>query len=191
MIAYFIPPLSISRVRMSLFSLFRACFSGWLVLGVAAEWTWQPQLGRSLPSAHCGKCLGRIWELASCRQVFPVRPETKWAVVGMRIREEIRGARELGGSLGRGGVLLPSGCSCSRLRFQLRPLLQLFKPAGAGRGSEGARTGRRACTESAESGSRDSWSKGSDPPPLRPFRAWSHGSPPGGDLPTCPGVLRR
>lgn len=77
MIAYFIPPLSVSRVRMFLLSLFRACFSGGLVLGVAVEWTWQPQLGRSLPSAHCGKCLGRIWALASCRQVFPVRPEKK------------------------------------------------------------------------------------------------------------------
>lgn len=38
-------------------------------------------------------------------------------------------------------------------------------------------------------GSSDFRSKGPDQPPLRPFRGWSHNSPPEGDLPTSSGVL--
>lgn len=100
--------LPIARVRMSLFSLFRARFSGGLARGIGRSGL--GNLSGEPPSLRSAGGAGRDLGARQRGQVFPVGPPEKWAEVG-GMREESRGARELGGSPGRrrGGVLLPPG----------------------------------------------------------------------------------
>lgn len=92
---------------------------GLILRVLGARSSGHPKLGVQPSASYTqGRSLGKSWELANTDRYFQ-SSERKWVGVGMKIGEEIRWARDLGGSPGKGrGASLSSKSSCPWLRFQ-------------------------------------------------------------------------
>lgn len=167
---------------MSLFSLSRACFSGWLARGVGRSGRGN-LTGSRLPCARRA-VPGRDLGARQARTGISSWAGGERGGGGMGCgRSEEPGARWIPGE--EGGSPAPRRCSSPRLRFQLR------LPGSGGRegGVGGAHPGRRA-RAAGKGNSRDARSPEPRPAALRPVRPAAL-SPPGGDLPTCARCSRK